>query len=49
MKRSLWLLTFAAALLASARRELGAQATQKRTTGFQVGDRILLHVEGTRR
>jgi len=47
MKRSLWLLTFAAALLASGAPRVGAaQATQKRTTGFQVGDRILLHVEG---
>src|SRR5258705_6305461 len=47
MKRSLWLLTFAAALLSTGAPRVGAaQATQKRTTGFQVGDRILLHVEG---
>jgi len=47
MKRSLWLLTFAAALLSTGAPRVGAaQATQKRTTGFQVGDRILLRVEG---
>ncbi len=44
MKRSLWLLTFAAALLASGVPSDGA--AQKRATEFQVGDRILLHVEG---
>src|SRR5258705_13002064 len=44
MKRSLWLLTFAAALLASGVPSDGA--AQKRATEFQVGDRILLHAEG---
>src|SRR5258706_15320761 len=44
MKRSLWLLTFAAALLATGVPSDGA--AQKRATQFQVGDRILLHVEG---
>jgi protein involved in polysaccharide export with SLBB domain len=46
MKRSLWSLTFAAALLAPGVPTAAAQAPQRRTTGFQVGDRILLHVEG---
>jgi len=47
MKRSLWSLTFAAALLApGVPTAAAAQAPQKRTTGFQVGDRILLRVEG---
>src|SRR5258706_13144400 len=44
MKRSLWLLTFAAAVLATGVPSVGA--AQKRATEFQVGDRILLHVEG---
>ena len=39
MKRSLWLLTVAAALVT----QVSAQAP---ATGFQVGDRILLRVEG---
>ncbi len=43
MKRSVWLLTVAAALLAAGVRQA---ATQTRATGFQVGDRILLRVEG---
>ncbi len=46
MKRSHWLLTVAAALLAAGVPRAGAAQAQKRTTGFQVGDRILLHVEG---
>ena len=40
MNRSLWSLTVALALLAT------NVAAQKRATGFQVGDRILLQVEG---
>jgi len=41
MNRSLWLLTVAVALCAT-----GVAAAQTRATAFQVGDRILLHVEG---
>ena len=40
MNRTLWSLTVVLALLAS------AVTAQNRPTGFQVGDRILLHVEG---
>ena len=50
MNRSLWSLTVAAALLATGVVGVGvggAQvAAQTSTTEFQVGDRILLHVEG---
>jgi len=46
MKRSLWLLTFAAAVLATGVPSAGAAQAKTRATGFQVGDRILLHVEG---
>ncbi|PYP11794.1 MAG: hypothetical protein DMD59_01875 [Gemmatimonadetes bacterium] len=43
MKRSLWSLTVAAALLSTGGSGVAAQS---RATTFQVGDRILLHVEG---
>src|SRR6058998_3715231 len=46
MKRSLWLLTVAAALLATGVAGVRQAMAQTRATGFQVGDRILLHVEG---
>jgi protein involved in polysaccharide export with SLBB domain len=49
MKRSLWSLIFVAALLAgvTGMREVAAQTPATAlTTGFQVGDRILLHVDG---
>ena len=47
MKHSRWSLIVAMALLATGVPRAGAaQAPQKRTAGFQVGDRILLHVEG---
>src|SRR5712675_1844786 len=46
MKHSRWSLILAAALLATGVPRAGAAQTQKRTTGFQVGDRILLVVEG---
>lgn len=43
MKRSLWSLTFAAALLGMA---VSGVPAQTRAQAFQAGDRILLHVEG---
>jgi len=43
MKRSLWSLTFAAALLGMG---VSGVPAQTRATAFQAGDRILLHVEG---
>ncbi|SRR2546425_6192238 len=46
MKHSHWLLTVAAALLATGLQGMVPAEAQTRATGFQVGDRILLHVEG---
>ena|SRR3989441_6192306 len=46
MKHSHWLLTVAAALLATGLQGMVSAEAQTRATGFQVGDRILLHVEG---
>ena len=46
MKRSLWLLTVAAALLATVVAGVAQVSAQTPATAFQVGDRILLHVEG---
>src|SRR2546427_2619491 len=47
MKRSHWSLTVVAggALLATALQGMVPAEAQTRATGFQVGDRILLHVE----
>src|SRR3989442_11967711 len=45
MKHSHWLLTVAAALLATGLQGMVPAEAQTRATGFQVGDRILLHVE----
>ena len=46
MKRSLWLLTVAAALFATVVAGVAQVSAQTPATAFQVGDRILLHVEG---
>src|SRR2546425_11897844 len=46
MNRSLWSLTVAAALLATSVVGAAQVLAQTRTTPFQVGDRILLRVEG---
>jgi protein involved in polysaccharide export with SLBB domain len=46
MKDLHWLLVVAAVLLATASAGIVPAAAQSRATGFQVGDRILLHVEG---
>ena len=46
MKHSHWSLTVAAVLLATAWQGMVPAQAQTRATGFQVGDRILLHVEG---
>src|SRR2546425_1479238 len=46
MNRSLWSLTVAAALLATSMVGAAQVPAQTRATPFQVGDRILLHVEG---
>src|SRR5260370_36206607 len=46
MKHSHWLLTVAAALLATGLQGMVSADAQTRATGFQVGDRVLLHVEG---
>src|SRR5947209_706703 len=46
MKHSHWLLTVAAALLATGLQGMVSAEAQTRATGFQVGDRIRLHVEG---
>lgn len=46
MKRSSWLWTVAVALLATSVVRVGQVAAQTPGTPFQVGDRILLHVEG---
>ena len=46
MKRSLWLLTVAAALFAIVVAGVAQVSAQTPATAFQVGDRILLHVEG---
>jgi len=46
MKHSHWSLVVAAVLLATASVGIVPAAAQTRATGFQVGDRILLHVEG---
>src|SRR2546425_4676933 len=46
MNRSLWSLTGAAALLAIGLAGVAQAGAQTRATAFQVGDRILLHVEG---
>jgi len=46
MKHSHWSLVVAAVLLATASAGMVPAAAQTRATGFQVGDRILLHVEG---
>src|SRR5437870_12507118 len=45
MKRSLWSLIVGAALLATGVVGIRQAAAQAPATGFQVGDRILLHVE----
>jgi protein involved in polysaccharide export with SLBB domain len=46
MKDLHWSLAVAAVLLATASAGIVPAAAQTRATGFQVGDRILLHVEG---
>ncbi len=46
MKGSRWLLIAAAALLATSVADVRQAAAQVAATGFQVGDRILLRVEG---
>src|SRR6266404_91805 len=46
MKRSLWLLTVAAALFATVVAVVAQVSAQTPATAFQVGDRILLRVEG---
>ena len=46
MKRSLWLLTVAAALFATVVAGVAQVSAQTPATAFQVGDRILLRVEG---
>ena len=46
MKRSRWSLIVAAALLATAWQGVVPAEAQTRATGFQVGDRIFLRVEG---
>ena len=46
MNRSLWSLTVVAALLATGPVGVAQAGAQTRATTFQVGDRILLHVEG---
>jgi len=46
MKHSHWSLTVAALLLGTGLQGMVRAEAQTRETGFQVGDRILLHVEG---
>ena len=46
MKRALWLLTVAAALFATVVAGVAQVSAQTPATAFQVGDRILLRVEG---